>query len=48
MKVNQLITNNINKLDTVIPFNKSLESLVYQDQVKQLFVKQLVKNQKND
>lgn len=24
MKVNQLIANNINKLDTVIPFNKSL------------------------
>lgn len=23
MKVNQLIANNINKLDTVIPFNKS-------------------------
>ena len=36
MKVNQLIANNINKLDATIPFNKSFELLVYLDRVKQL------------
>ena len=46
MKVNQLIANNINKLDTVIPFNKSFGIAGLSGSGKTTFVKQLVKNQK--
>lgn len=46
MKVNQLIANNINKLDTVIPFNKSLGIAGLSD-LETTLVKQLVKNQRS-
>ena len=36
MKVNQLIANNINKLDATIPFNKSFGIAGLSDRVKQL------------
>ena len=46
MKVNQLIANNINKLDTDIPFNKSFGIAGLSGSGKTTFVKRLVKNQK--
>ena len=46
MKVNQLIANNINKLDTFIPFNKSFGVAGLSGSGKTTFVKRLVKNQK--
>ena len=44
LKINQLIANNINHLDTVLPEDQRSELLVCLDLVKQLFVKPLVKN----
>lgn len=46
MKVNQLIANNINKLVTDIPFNKSFGIAGLSGSGKTTFVKRLVKNQK--
>lgn len=46
MKVNQLIANNINKLVTDIPFNKSFGVAGLSGSGKTTFVKRLVKNQK--
>ena len=46
MKVNQLIANNINKLDATIPFNKSFGIAGLSGSGKTTFAKQLVKNQK--